>query len=327
MGEVLPGLFGASPSFWSQTILFLVGAAVGLVAAWLVFVAFLRRQKARNDVKLLHRDVRGVFAIMDFTLVLPIFVMIIMLTLQLALMANASIMVHYAAYSAARAAKTQLVDFDHAFLDLDCCSVNVANKALGIMGALSLLNGGGGEAAEKVYAAAAWPLVSLAPSSSAIQVNSIGGQGQNSSKSSFDRLNDLGIRALLQKQAVSSGRADLLMRKASYAFSDAYLHVDYGSPLFQAVSELWEMQSSSPSMAQMAGSLGQYANYAAIGVNIAKQLEGSEYSITTITSLPVYAEVNFYFPLLVPWAGAFFEQANSMASNPGRWLSAKVELL
>jgi hypothetical protein len=62
-------------------------------------------------------------------------------------------------------------------------------------------------------------------------------------------------------------------------------------------------------------------------MNLAKQLQSSGYSITTITSLPVYAEVQFYFPLLVPWAGAFFEQSNSMASNPGRWMSAKVELL
>lgn len=326
MGGPFSIIFSASPTFLTQTIPFVFGATSGLIAAFVLLARLVSRHRVRSELRSLHRDIRGVAAIMDFTLVLPIFVMIILLTLQLALMANASILVHYSAYSAARAAKTHLVDFDHAFLDLDCCSVNVANKAIGVMEALSILNGGGGDASERIFAAAAWPLVSLAPSSSAISVNS-SGAGQNSSRSSFDRINDLDLRSLLRKQAISAGRTNLLIKKASYAFSSAYLQVDYGSPIFNTVSELWQQQSSSPSAAQIASSLGANAKYAAIAMNLAKQLQSSSYSITTITSLPVYAEVQFYFPLLVPWAGALFEQSNSMANNPGRWMSAKVELL
>ena len=319
-----------SPAFWTQAVGFGLAAICGVFLALMVLRAGMRRRQLRlQRLRALHADVRGVAAIMDFTLVMPIFIMVILLTLQLALMANASIMVHYAAYSAARAAKTQLVDFDHAFLDLDCCYVDVANKSLGVMNALALLNGGGGIVQERVFAAAAWPLVALAPSSRQINVSATGpgGTGQSGNGNSHDRIDDLGLRTMLQKQMLRAGRTELLLRKATYAYSDAYLRVDYGSPLFNAVKELWEQRSSSPSLSQIASALGENAHYAAIGVSLGEQLESSGYSVTSITSLPVYAEVQFYFPLLVPWASFFFDQDNLVASHPGRWLSARVDLL
>ncbi len=328
LDEKLLSAIAHSPGLWSQAVLYSFSALAGLILASLTLFFYLRRHRARRVLRSLHRDTSGVAAIMDFTLVLPIFVMIVLLTLQLALMANASVVVHYAAYSAARAAKTQLVDFDHAFLDLDCCSVDLANKALGIMGALSLLNGSNGPAREKVFAAAAWPLVALAPSSSDININTVGGRGSGGSQNSIDRVNDLGLEALLQNQSLPSNRKNLLLRKAKYAYSNAYLEVDYGSPLFSTVSELWAARGSgTPTLSQMTSALGANAQYATIALNQAKQLQESGYSITTITSLPVFAEVRFYFPLLVPWASALFHEPNSMASNRGRWLSAKVELI
>ena len=318
----------ASPVFWSQTVGFGAAAVAGLVLSGLVLRWGLSQKSWQlGRIQTLRDDNRGVAAIMDFTLVLPIFVMIILLTLQLALMANASLIVHYSAYSAARSAKSQLLDFDHAFLDLDCCSIDLVNKAQGVMSALTVLNEGRPDVDEKVFAAAAWPLVSLAPSSRDIAISAVGGGGQGTSKSSYRRIDDLGLRTVLQKQDIKAGRTDLLLRKAAYAYSNAYLQVDYGSPIFSSVKELWEQRANSPSLSQVASSLGVNAHYAAVVMGLADKLEASGYSVTTITSLPVYAEVKFYFPLLVPWASFFFDQSNLMATQPGRWMSARVELL
>jgi hypothetical protein len=91
VGGPVSTIFNGSSTFLTQTIPFVCGATLGMVAAFMLLAQLARRHRVRSQLRLLHRDVRGVAAIMDFTLVLPIFVMIILLTLQLALMANASI--------------------------------------------------------------------------------------------------------------------------------------------------------------------------------------------------------------------------------------------
>lgn len=95
LGEVLLGLI-------------LLGLAVGL---WL---SLPRRKPGRP--RRFHRDERA-SAMLDFTLVFPIFTMVILVLAQLALLINARLVVSYAAYAATRSAVVWLEEGENTALE------------------------------------------------------------------------------------------------------------------------------------------------------------------------------------------------------------------
>lgn len=97
-----------SSTFWSQTCLFFLGA-VTLLLSSVLLVSLLTRRVAPLKYNL-HRQ-NGAAASVDFVLTLPIVMLVIFLTIQFALLANASMQVHYAAYVAAHSARLHYSNF------------------------------------------------------------------------------------------------------------------------------------------------------------------------------------------------------------------------
>ena len=87
---------------------------IGLLLALLLFMAFLisrilsksKLAAINNSARLsLSRDQSGSANAVDFVMVIPFFIFIMCLFVQMAMIVNASLIVHYAAYSAARTAR------------------------------------------------------------------------------------------------------------------------------------------------------------------------------------------------------------------------------
>ena len=96
-----------SDTFWSETCLY-VFLAIGLLSfSYLLFKitgSKLKSQAAKTNKQY------GAAAAVDFVLTLPIFMLVLFLTIQFALVANASLHIHYAAYSAAHSARIYYFD-------------------------------------------------------------------------------------------------------------------------------------------------------------------------------------------------------------------------
>jgi Flp pilus assembly protein TadG len=90
-----------SPTFWDSVVVY-AGLATALVplALWL-----LGRGTRRRRLRELHDDTNGGSTVIDFTLTAPFFMIVVMLIIQFALLANGALLVHYAAYAGARAAR------------------------------------------------------------------------------------------------------------------------------------------------------------------------------------------------------------------------------
>lgn len=102
-------------SFWEQTVPLFAAALVLFVgAAWFILSRF-RVSVAR--LRVLSRHESGSAEAMDFVLTFPILLFVTFMFVQLLLGGHASLVVHYSAYSAARAART-------AFFDMSVSDVN-----------------------------------------------------------------------------------------------------------------------------------------------------------------------------------------------------------
>lgn len=91
-----------TPVLWTGSMLGV--ALIGLVV-WLA-----RRFSHRFSWRTLHTDVSGAATIVDFTLTFPIVLVILFFIIQLIIMLNGALIVHYAAYAAARSARVWLWD-------------------------------------------------------------------------------------------------------------------------------------------------------------------------------------------------------------------------
>ncbi len=76
--------------------------AIGGVILW----RWMRRARRRS----LHADERGMAVAAEFVLVMPIFLAVMMMTLQFAVLLNGAMVTHYAAYCAARSARVHAWD-------------------------------------------------------------------------------------------------------------------------------------------------------------------------------------------------------------------------
>jgi len=90
-----------SPTFYRQVLApLLLALALPVGGCW-VLLRLRRGQRLRQ----LHGDQGGVAMAVDAVLTLPIFLSMVMLTIQLMLLGNAALVTHYAAFSAARSAR------------------------------------------------------------------------------------------------------------------------------------------------------------------------------------------------------------------------------
>ncbi len=75
-----------------------------------IFIWLLWRVRPTINFKHFRSDQRGSSVAVDFVLTLPIFLTLLLLIVQFALMAHTALLVHYAAYSAARSARVWMWD-------------------------------------------------------------------------------------------------------------------------------------------------------------------------------------------------------------------------
>jgi Flp pilus assembly protein TadG len=326
MGELMgarefwPHLLQAS-SFWYETIPIAL-ATLGCFAA-VVGLVIWRCAKSGSGAlvraRALPKDTGGAATVSDFALTIPIFIMVLFLMLQLALMANASLIIHYSAYNAARAAKTHLLDMDNAFLELECCGVNFAAAGIGALKLYQAVSASDDDVRQKIRTAAAFPLIALAPGKEAYAANRTPGVN----------FTDIGMNAYLSVLTEGDdNRTRYLLEKAKYAFDNRYTKVEYGTPLMEMLSRLGDsggdLEDDNLGLAA-----GQAAEHGQIALELAQLIkESPAAAVARITTIPVYADVNFRFPLLVPYAGAIFHERDSSLGSidKGVWLHARVEL-
>ncbi|MFT4824327.1 MAG: Flp pilus assembly protein TadG [Halioglobus sp.] len=314
--EFWPHLFQA-PSFWHETIPIAV-ATLGCLAVVIFLVVWRSAKSGRGALlraRALPKDTGGAATVSDFALTIPIFIMVLFLMLQLALMANASLIIHYSAYSAARAAKTHLLDMDNAFMELECCGVKLAAAGLGALTLYQAVSGSDDDVRQKIRTAAAFPLIALAPGKKEYAAN----------RTSSVNFTDIGMSAYLTVLTEGDdNRSEYLLEKAKYAFDNRYTKVEYGTPLEEMLSSLGDLDGDNLGLAA-----GQVAEHGQIALKLAELIKNSPASaVARITTIPVYADVNFRFPLLVPYAAAIFHQKDSSLGSidKGIWLHARVEL-
>lgn len=109
MTSVNGGLFYAlisSVSFYRTAVWWgLLSLTLLVILIWL-----LTRLRPMISLKTLASDQRGSSVAIDFVLTLPIFLTLLLLIVQYALMSHTALLVHYAAYSAARSARVWMWD-------------------------------------------------------------------------------------------------------------------------------------------------------------------------------------------------------------------------
>lgn len=213
-------------TFWQQTLVYLLGALFCASSLFLLVIWRWRFFKPDGFRKLIHSE-SGAAVAVDFTLTIPIFMSLILFMIQLALMANASLIVHYAAFSGARAAKVWMVEKDHGFAELDCCGVSgfaAIDSFIGLVGEFR----GDDETARRVRVAVSVPLVSISPANPRF--------GPRNPGSAFNASQMSELFGIIRPQ-----NKDMLMRKAHYAFDESNTKIEYGlldEDLFQSGLDL-----------------------------------------------------------------------------------------
>lgn len=183
----------------------------GLLLSALLLLWSLRRSLRRLAVRRgssqglharLHADQGGAAAAVDFALTFPVVLIMLFVVVQFMLLLNDALIVHYAAYQGARSARVWLWDFDpRRFLSVDMPQLN---------NPLTLRNPNSGEVQGQVERAVRFALIPAAPAAG-------GGRGP------------IPARALdaAAQVAGANGRAEVLKRKAGYAFDPANSQVSY----------------------------------------------------------------------------------------------------
>lgn len=196
---------GASPTFWP---LFLEwgGAALGLLGVLGALLRWLGRGRGRR-LDRLGGDERGSAGVIDFMLTFPIFFALVLIVVQIFVVLNDFLIVHYAAYSAARSARVWL-------WDVELPRVGSLGSGQGFHNPLVHRNWNKEEVRRQVGHAARMALIPAAPA--AIEVPS---QPKD--------LPEGAIRALVQAGGRAQSLAPLL-RQARYAFDPANSQVEFG---------------------------------------------------------------------------------------------------
>lgn len=212
--EFLDALW-SSPTFWRDTVLW---SALTLVAA-VVAAGILLRLRPRLSLRDLGRDTRGAAAAVDFVLTIPVFLAVLSFLIQFALLAHASLVVHYAAYSAARSARVWFWDRDTAFLEAIHPSIRSSVAA-------QFWFSDQAEIERRVELAGRFPLIAISPS------KPVAGHPPL----------DTGLQAYLDEVAAveddnRSLRQAAYRQKARYAYDPRMSQVTYAAPLIPELAE------------------------------------------------------------------------------------------
>jgi hypothetical protein len=183
----------ASPTFYGTVVLWglacLAGAGALVAAVWR-----LRRQQIRW--RALSPDERGSATAADFVLTLPFFLVVVLWVIQFGIMANDALIVHYAAYSAARSARVWM--WDRQMVRIPGVDERILNNPV-------VRRNRDPEVQRRVERAARFALIAASPADPAVR--SAGGTVP---------------RRVLRAVAAEGGRPDrrdVLTRKARYAFA------------------------------------------------------------------------------------------------------------
>ncbi|NNL84711.1 MAG: pilus assembly protein [Myxococcales bacterium] len=190
-----------SASFWHGPVLYVLLAAACSAVVALLLSRLARRIQARP----LHRDLSGTAAAVDFVLTLPILWWFTACVVQFAFLANGTIVVHYAAFSAARTARVHAFAYDNAFVDYP-----TAIPRLTRLGPLPSVQ-------QEAEQAARFALIAA-----------------SSADSRFVYPGAPPLPALVSRSLVSAAgdadRSQALMRKAQYAFHPENAEVEVSAP-------------------------------------------------------------------------------------------------
>ena len=286
-----------STTFWQETVI-PATVALALTAGLMVFaVRRSRRQKLRS-ARRFHRDRRGAAAAVDFILTIPIVLAVVFLIIQFAMLSHASLVVHYAAYASARSARVWYWDYDTAFIDgvFGVAGVDPALLKNQLAGRL-LANSDGAETEAKY--AASFALIPIAPGAYP------GGAASNT------RLDDSTRRLITEISRLSDDttripgrltpvdRPSVMIRKASYAFSDRNTEV-----------------SVYPVNPEIPEQLVDAADATATTLEL----------FSTGIAWQVQADVQFRYLLVIPFAARLFGEYQSEGFY-ARFLNAEVRLL
>lgn len=190
-----------SPTAWRSAGLFALLALAGTLA----LAAIAARWRPLRALRSLAADSSGAAGAVDFTLTFPMFLIILMFVLEFAAIANNAILVHYAAFAAARSARVTA----WYWLDEEAAIARLARPIP------SWSN-------ERAEAAARFALIAASPADR-------DGEIPRSASPEVDAA----LRHLLAAAGnggAYAARHAALRRKAAYAFHDANVEVEIGFP-------------------------------------------------------------------------------------------------
>jgi len=200
-----------SDTFWSETFLF-VFLSISLI---IISFALLKYAGERiKPTKTISINQSGAAAAVDFILTLPIFMLVLFLTIQFALIANASLHIHYAAYSAAHSARVYYFDTS--------TSAARALQLINLHNALTISQANKNLAETKALDAARMALISVgSPKNDLASIPDTGSDAWKGINTYLDTLS----------QQDGTSKADVFQRKASYAFDNSNVTLDVGLDL------------------------------------------------------------------------------------------------
>lgn len=276
-------------TFWTETVQ--LGAMILVLLLVPVGMMYVRNRTVGARSRQFWKDCRGSAEASDFALTFPILLLVILMIVQLAMALNASIIVHYAAYSAARASRAhawERTEGDiYTLQQLRRRSEAGGNRTAATFFADNARNIG--RTCQRAADAARLALIAATPSTMRSRTyTSPQGSGCRGS-TAWPAIQTYAGRVA----TLAGANSDVILTKARYAFSPQNTSV---------VVRLSELQQAR-------------ALYAGV--------RGKEYD-----SLPVTAEVTFQYPLTLPM-GPFGRLFGARAPDGlyKRRLSATVELL
>jgi len=238
----------------------------------------------------------GMVSAVEMVLTIPFFAAAVLIIVQIAMIAHATLVVRYAAYSAARSARVHLVDSDHAFRELDCCdAITVAAaKAFALGGVNAVVTNMAGQDLgnwrNKAQKAAMNTLVSISP-----------GNKDVASKASPDSsLWDQQFMTRYYDAVTTTNynnsyqpRAQILLNKSRYAYdtNNSTITIETFSP--SEITNSFSSPQAALGQANRVGDLYSFGKYVSQNSNL-------------LTNVPVRATVEFRFPLQIPFAAPIF---------------------
>jgi hypothetical protein len=218
----------SSATFWHQTMVFGVLALLCFIALVYLTIRAARRNSRRPSAFFCESD--GAAEAVDLVLTFPIALAFMFMLVQFVLAANASLIVHYAAFAAARSARVAMWERSPTFIQgflqdttriTPDTSINNAAGQLFLLMALNQSN-----ACQRASDAARLVLVAAAPSSIDYPFKEPGSSGCAGSTAWASAPNYI---ARIQ-QLVPRASAEGLQNKMRFAFSPSNTTVEVGGP-------------------------------------------------------------------------------------------------